>query len=109
MASHYHPIGFSRRDAERPSSQRFFNFWPLLSFMQTAPNLLDVKFNFSPVLSALSAPLREIYMGCYCVPFYVLDGTADILPYSLSSCIPNPVRMARFWIFYIDASAAVLW
>ena len=62
---HRHPIGFSRRDAERQSSQRFFNFLLLLSLMQTVPNLLDVKIIFPPVLSALSAPLREIYMECY--------------------------------------------
>ena len=41
---------------ERQSSQRFFNFWFLLSLMQTAPNLLDVKINFfSCSLCALCA------------------------------------------------------
>ena len=62
---HYHPIAFSRRGAERQSSQRILNFRPLLSLMQTALKLLDGKINFTPVLSALSASLREICMGCY--------------------------------------------
>ena len=62
---HYHPIGFSRRGAERQSSQRTSNFRSLLSLMQTALKFLDEKINFSPVLSVLSASLREIYTGCY--------------------------------------------
>jgi hypothetical protein len=33
--------------------------------MQTALKFLDEKINFSPVLSVLSASLREIYTGCY--------------------------------------------
>ena len=65
ILSHYHPIGFSRRGAERQSSQRTSNFRSLLSLMQTALKFLDEKINFSPVLSVLSASLREIYTGCY--------------------------------------------
>ena len=43
---HYHPIGFSRRGAERQSSQRTSNFRSLLSLMQTALKFLDEKINF---------------------------------------------------------------
>ena len=56
-------MDFSRRAAERQSSQSFFNFWSILSLIQTSPKLLYVKINLPPILSALFAPLREILMG----------------------------------------------
>jgi hypothetical protein len=57
--------------------------------MQVAPKLLDVKIIFPLVLSALSASLRENYMGCYC--FFILNSPSTIQP----TAAPNTSTQAR--------------
>ena len=64
----------SCKSCPRLSNADFASSSKTTHWMQTVPELLDVKINFPPVLSAISVSLRDIYMECDglflpCFPF----------------------------------------